>query len=139
MAKPKTRDKFTLVMIGLIIFLLVASFAAIWFYRHEQTRTPLRQSYTMIGPMVVSTEEYSVGANMALETSAENAEWAKKNQPAIRAVIEKTLGLLDAQQVHLPGGVAAVQVALTEAVNKSMKTDKVEQIFLTDFLLQTGV
>ncbi len=139
MAKPKSRDRFTLIAIGLIIFLLLASFAAVWFYRHEQAKTAIRQNYTMVGPLVVSTDEYSVGTSMALETSAENAEWASKNQPAIRAVIETTLRSLDAQQVHLPGGLAALQVALTEAVNKGMKTDKVEQILLTDFLLQTGV
>ncbi len=139
MPKPKSRDKFTLIAIGLIIFLLVASFAAVWFYRHEQGKTSLRQNYTVVGPLVVSTDEYSVGTSMALETSAGNAEWARNNQSAIRAVIETTLRSLDAQQVHLPGGLAALQVALTAAVNKSMKTDKVEQILLTDFLLQTGV
>ncbi|MDY7573167.1 flagellar basal body-associated FliL family protein [Actimicrobium sp. CCI2.3] len=139
MATPKSRDKVTLIAIGLIIFFLVASFAAVWFYRHEQARIVLRQNYTVVGPMVVSTDEYSVGTTMALETSAENAGWASKNQPAIRAVIETTLRSLDAQQVHLPGGLAALQVALTAAVNREMKTDKVEQILLTDFLLQTGV
>ncbi|MFT5962042.1 MAG: flagellar basal body-associated protein FliL [Burkholderiaceae bacterium] len=137
--KPKSRDKFTLVTTGLVILLLVASFAAVWFYRQNQLKTDLRQNYTLVGRMVVSTDEYSVGTDMALETSAENAEWASRNQPAIRAAIETTLRSLDAQQVRLPGGLAALQVALTAAVNKSMKTDKVEQILLTDFLLQTGV
>ncbi|MFT5588482.1 MAG: flagellar basal body-associated protein FliL [Bradyrhizobium sp.] len=139
MAKPKSRDKFTLIATGLIIFLLVASFAAVWFYGNERGKTSLRQNYTVVGPLIVRTDEYSVGTRMALETSAENAEWASKNQPAIRAVIETTLRSLDARQVHLPGGLAALQVALTAAVNKGMKTDKVEQILLTDFLLQTGV
>lgn len=139
MAKSDSRDKFTLVTAGLVILLLVATFAAIWFYRQDGPKTEVRQNYTMVGPLVISTDEYSVGTRMALETSAGDAKWASQNQPAIRAVIESTLRSLDAEQVHMPGGLAALQVALTEAVNKSLKTDKVERILLTDFLLQTGV
>lgn len=139
MAKPEPRDKFTLVTAGLVILLLVAVFVAIWFYRQDKLKTDLRQNYTVVGPLVISTDEYSVGTRMALETSANNAKWASENQPAIRALIESTLRSLDAEQVHAPGGLAALQLALTEAVNKGLKTDKVEQILLTDFLLQTGV
>ncbi|NDP59374.1 MAG: flagellar basal body-associated FliL family protein [Oxalobacteraceae bacterium] len=139
MAKSDSRDKFTLVTAALVILLLVATFAAIWFYRQDRLKTEVRQNYTMVGPLVVSTDEYSVGTRMALETSSGDAKWASQNQPAIRAVIESTLRSLDAEQVHMPGGLAALQVALTDAVNKSLKTDKVERILLTDFLLQTGV
>lgn len=139
MAKPNSDNRFTNIAITLILLLLVAVFAALWFYRIRTPVADSRVNYAIVGPLVISTDDYSLGTRIAIQTTLNDTEWAAKNQPAMRTLIETTLRSVDPEQVRKSGGLAALQLLLKDIVNQGLQTKKVEQILLTDFLLQTDV
>ena len=132
------RDNFVTTTTTVIVALLLAVFAAIWFLLDDH-RTDNQRSYTDVGPLLISTENYSVKARIAVQTRKEDAAWAAQNQAALRRIVEAELSLIVPEKIHAPGGLAELQRSLKEATNRGLSTHKVEQILLTDFLLQTDV
>ena len=133
------RDRFVTVTISVMIALLLCAFAASWlWWRHTHPAT-IVPDYAMLGPLVVTTEAYSVSTRIALQSGEADAEWVKQHDAALRKILESTLMTLQPQQVHAPGGLAALQGQLLEAIHRQLSTNKVEQLLLTDFILQTDV
>ena len=139
MAHTPKRDRFVTHTTLAVVSLLLLAFAGFaWYWRGVQ-RPDMAARYAIVGPLTISTEGYSTSARVAVQTSTADAEWAIANQAALRRAIETTLTALDPQQVHAPGGLQALQRQLTDAANQALHTDKVKQMLLTDFILQTGV
>lgn len=138
-SKTLTRDKFvTNATIGVVLALVTAF--AIFGWRWRPARPPDRAfGYAIVGPLRVSTDAYSVAARIAVQTSKSDAAWADVNRAALQKIIESRLAAVDPTQVRAPGGLLQLQRTLKDAANRDLKTDKVEQILLTDFVLQTDV
>lgn len=139
MAKPTERDKFVTVTASVIVIALLILLTALWFFVYRENPVEASVNFAIIGPIVSGADGYSVSTRVAVQTSKENAEWAEKNRAAVQRVIESTLIDLDPAQVHAVGGLLQLQQRLQETIKRELHTDKVEQILLTDFLLQTGV
>lgn len=134
---PIRRDRFVSVAISAMVVVLLCAFAATWFWwqqRHPATITP---EYAALGPLIVSTDAYSVSARIALQSGNADAEWFKKNDAALKRVLQSALMTLNPQQVHAPGGLVTLQSLLLKTIHDQLSTDKVDQLLLTDFILQT--
>lgn len=122
-------------MIGALLCAFVASWLW-WRAAHPSTSAP---DYALIGPITVSAEAFSVSTQIALKTVGADADWIKKNNPALRKIVETTLLSLEPQRVHMPGGLLAVQAQLLGAIQQQLKINTIEQLLLTDFVLQSDI
>lgn len=136
---PTRRDRFITVTISVMIALLLCAFAASWMWWRHTHPASIVPDYVMLGPLVVTTEAYSVSAHIALQSGDADVEWVRQHDAALRKVLTSTLMTLQPQQVHAPGGLAALQRQLLEAIHRQLSTNKIEQLLLTDFILQTDV
>ena len=139
MAQSPKRDRFVTTTTVVVVSVLLLAFAGLsWYWRAAPSVGP-GQGYAIVGPLTISTDKYSVAARIAVQTSKVNADWAAANQAALRKVVETKFAALDPQQVHAPGGLSSLQQQLKDAANQALHTDKIEQVLLTDFILQTDV
>lgn len=125
------------VAISAMIIVLMGAFIATWFWWRQNHPALITPDYVALGPLIVSTDTYSVSARIALQSDSADAEWVKQNDAALRRVLQAALMTLDPQQVHSPGGLAALQARLLKTIHEQLSTDKVELLLLTDFILQT--
>ena len=141
MASPAPRDKFVTTSTLVIVTLLLAMAGAIALYWNgTRHRAPEADSaYATVGPLTVGTQAYSVRAQLAVQTRRDDAQWARQHQSELARVVEGALSTLDPQQVHRPDGLASLERSLRATLNLALHTDKIERIWLTDFLLQTDV
>ena len=139
MAQTPRRDRFVTNTTIAVVGLLLLAFAAFGWYWRGMQPADVAVRYAIVGPLTISTDGYSVAARLAVQTSKANADWANTNRPALRRIIETTLTAVDPQQIHAPGALQSLQRQLKDAANQALHTDKVEQILLTDFILQTDV
>ncbi|MEC5215279.1 flagellar basal body-associated protein FliL [Actimicrobium sp. GrIS 1.19] len=138
-AKAANNDMFVIVTIAVILTALLGIFGATWYFRSYVPEQKTLQAFTLIEPLVISTDTYSLAAKIAIQTNRSNQQWATENKPAILTTIKGILDGLEPAGVHAPGGLATLQTVLKDAVNKRFKTTNVEQVLFMDFLLQTGV
>lgn len=139
MPKPAPRDQFVTTTTIVIVALLLLSFGVFGLYWQGLRHVDESVSYAIVGPLTISTEAYSMAARVAVQTSKDNADWARKNQAALRRIIEIELAAVNPQKVHAPGGLLMLQHILKEAAIRDLRTDKIEQMLFTDFILQTDV
>jgi flagellar basal body-associated protein FliL len=137
MPTPIRRDRFVTVAISAMIIVLMGAFLATWFWWQQNHPARILPEYAALAPLVVSTDAYSLSARIALQSGSGEADWVKKNDAALRRVLQTALMTLDPQQVHGPGGLVALQVRLLKTIHEQLSTDKIEQLLLTDFILQT--
>ncbi len=120
-----------------MIVVLLCAFLATWFWWRQQHPSTSSPEYATLGPLIVSTDAYSVSTRIALQSGGADAEWVKKNDAALKRVVQSALSTLNPQQVHAPGGLVALQSHLLKAIHQQLSTDKVEQLLFIDFILQT--
>lgn len=137
MTQINKRDRFVTIAIGVIVTVLVCALGAGWVWWRQANPSIAAPAFTVIGPIVSSTEKYSVSARIALQTGGDNAEWVKKNNTVLRGILEAALQSLEPRQVHATDGLLAVQTQLLSAIEQQLNTDKIEQLLLTDFILQS--
>lgn len=139
MAKPVTRDKFVTNTTIAMVLVLVIAFALFGWYWQQARSNDGAFGYAIVGPLTISAPDYSVAARVAIQTRKSDAAWALANRAALQKIIESQLAAVDPVRVRAPGGLLQLQRNLKDAANRDLKTDKIEQILLTDFLLQTDV
>jgi flagellar basal body-associated protein FliL len=134
-----TADKSVKITITLLIGALVIGFAAIGLWWQSGRAATPSVSYLLIGPLVVSDARFSLKASLAIQINTDHADWAKQHQAALRQQIETALLALEPEQVRAPGGLQALQTQLNNTLARQPGNQNVEQILLTDFILQTDV
>ena len=139
MASSNRRDRFVFIAISAIVGVLLCAFVGTWFWWRQSHPASVVLDYAMIGPLVVSTDAYSVSTRLALQSDSADAAWIKQHDAVLRRTLESALMSLDPQQVRAPGGLAALQLRLLETIHRQLATEKIEQLLLTDFILQTDV
>lgn len=136
MPTPLRRDRFVTVAISTMIIVLMGAFLATWFWWQQNHPERITPDYAALAPLTVSTDAYSVSARIALQSDRADVEWIKKNDAALRRVLLAALMTLEPQQVHAQGGLAVLQSHLLKTIHEQLSTDKIEQLLLTDFILQ---
>jgi hypothetical protein len=118
--------------------LLLIGFAAAWLYLQYAERQRLASSYTSVQPVAISRDGHSIAATFAIRTSKANARWALQNRIGIQAALHQALLGVDPVQARAPGGLRKLQQDMHEALNDLLKTDKVQEVMITDFLVSEG-
>lgn len=135
-AKSNASDNATLYLAAAIVVVLLVSLAAAWFYVQSQPRLEVRAAFVDTGPMIVSVDGYNIATRMSVQTSKADGDWASRNRSALIQAMQNALTTSNPQTMQTPQGLQALQSSLTEAGNNAMKTGKIQNVLLTEFLIQ---
>lgn len=128
-------------MLGYVVaalVLMVVGFAGVWFFQQYRDQAALAQTqnaYTPPVPIITQTGKNSVAAKFVIGTSLADIDWVQENRKALEDVFQATLADTDMKHVLAPGGLLGLQERLREAGNAALKTDKLREVLLTDFLV----
>lgn len=124
------------IAVGIALFCLVLGFVLVWsgFDIAPKTQSPV--AYVSFGPMVTRVPGYAFSTTMAVQTSAADAKWTTQNRKAISAVLQEALAKVDPHALRTPDGLAGLQETLKLATNRTLQTEQVQNVLLTDFVLE---
>lgn len=140
MAKPapKQGDHFILYTVGGALLFVLIGFAVAWFYFKQSAHLEPRVAYVTFGPMVVRASDYSIRTSLAVQTASEQESWVEDNKPRVEFALQDALSRIDERRVRQPDGIAYLQNTLRDDVNRDLKTGNVQEILLTDFIIQSN-
>ncbi|MBC7499465.1 MAG: flagellar basal body-associated FliL family protein [Herminiimonas sp.] len=137
MLKPK-KERSIVVTASLVVAALVVAFAMTWIYLQYASKVRVDVAYAPFKPVVVRAQDYSIAASFVLQTSTADAAWVAKNQKQLEAVLQEALNEADANGIRAPNGLQALQVSLRNISNEALQTTKIQQVLLTDFIIQSN-
>lgn len=135
MARAKQSDNFAAYILITIICAVVCV-AMMWMYFDYKQRTASYLAYSDFGPIVARGSDFSIRASVAVQTRNEDTSWIEKNKKAVNMALQAALASADPVRVRAPEGVTYIQGMLRESVNASLGTQYVQEILLTDFIVQ---
>lgn len=135
MAKGGQSDNFA-VSILIVIVCAAICVAMMWMYFDYKQRTASHIAYSNFGPMVVRSSDFSIRATIAVQTRNADLSWLQDNESAVNFALQAALAKADPVRVRTADGVAYVQTLLRDSVNGALGTQAVQDIVLTDFLIQ---
>jgi flagellar basal body-associated protein FliL len=137
MARAKQSDNFAAYILITVVCAVICV-AMMWMYFDYKQRTASYLAYSDFGPIVARGADFSIRASVALQTRNEDTSWVEKNKKAVNTALQAALASADPARVRTPGGLTYVQEMLRDAVNASLGTQNVQDILLTDFIIQTN-
>jgi flagellar basal body-associated protein FliL len=141
MLKARQSGNLMLTVLGgtLAIAAVVAIGIAIaWFYFKPSAQQLSSIAYSNFGPMVVRSSQLSIKASVALQTHKEEAAFVERNKAALDIALQAALANVDPQRVRTPDGAAYVQEMLRDVANATLKTRSVQEVLLTDYVVQSN-
>jgi flagellar basal body-associated protein FliL len=136
--KEKQSDNFTLYVVGGALAVVLVGFVVAWFYFQQSRQMEPTVAYSTFGPMVVRASEFSVRATVTVQTDNDHASWMDANKKQLDYALQTALGQIDPDKARKPDGITYLQTTLQQATNGALKTNNVQQILLTDFIIQTN-
>lgn len=132
------RDRLLPYAIVATIAVLAIGFPLARMYMQHVDRQNREIRFLQLPSIAISRDGHSIAASFAIRTSAGDAEWAKKNKPALEQVMQRALMALDPVSASAPGGLKAFQDTLRDASNSTLQTSQVQEVLITDFLVSEG-
>jgi flagellar basal body-associated protein FliL len=86
----------------------------------------------------VRGDDYSLRATLTVQTSTEQESWLNGNQAQLSAALQNALTKADPARIRKPDGVTYLQDMLRDTTNSSLHTKNVQEILLTDFVIQSN-
>jgi flagellar basal body-associated protein FliL len=121
--------------VGFALFLLVLGFVLSWFYM-QSSSTPLPEiEFAKTGTMEVHNRGYTISANVAVQTSTDDAHWARQNMKTFTEISRRDLAALDPDQLRTTEGIRALQQSLKDEINGAFKPPRVTNVYLTDLMM----
>jgi hypothetical protein len=138
LVKKKGNDTRIAYYAGIAVACLVLGFLIGWgYFKTLQPRTGADVAFAIIGPLNISTQGYSFSATLALQTRSDDADWAKKNMPALSDALHQALFNSDPKIMRTPAGLVTLQSALARTLNGGADQPRVQQVLFTDLTLQS--
>lgn len=125
-----------LVGIVAVMIAIAAGIGFAWYYLQADKKHVPPIAYTSFEPIVVRASAFAVKTTIVLQTSPEEAAWVQSNKPALKVALQTALNSADVERVKSPEGIAYVQGLLRDAANKSLQTRSVQEVLLTDYVVQ---
>ncbi len=131
MAKRSEKEYFLAFTVIVVLALLVTGFYFAWI--SKQRHVPV--AYEKFSEIVVTNESYSIKTDIAVQVASENEEWLKKHKASIESILKNALANADPKVATGPNGLFALQKSLKSASNRAFKTNMIQNVFFTDFVL----
>ncbi len=137
-SKRSAHDKHLATVVGIVLAILAAGFAGVWFYLKHMEQLSAEVSYLRMPPIAISRSGHSISATVAIKVSGADAKWASENKRALDQIMQRVLLETDPQRALAPNGLLTLQDTMRAASNVALHTDKVQEILITDFLVSEG-
>lgn len=134
--KPKQADNFILYVVGGALAFVLLGYGIAWFYFQQNNPPGSPVVYATFGPTVVRAPTFSIKATIVVQADRDDAVWLDKNNEKLDLALKNALAKADPVMVHKPDGVVYMQGMLRDAANGALKTKNVQEILLTDFIIQ---
>ena len=132
MAKKRSeKEYFVAFTVLTVLTILLAGFYFAWI----SIQHPDPVAYAKFNAIVVTNQNYSIKTDIAVQVSSENESWLKKNKASLENVLRNSLAEVDSKITTGPNGLQMLQESLKNAVNSAFKTDRIQNVFFTNFLL----
>ena len=135
MAKAKQIDT-NVIIIGAALAIVLVGMVSVWLYFSYSARPVSPSTYTSLDPVVVRSSEFAIKATIAVQTRKEDAKWLANNKKELNFALQAALANADLTRLREPEGVTYVQTMLRDAGNTALNTRNIEEVLLTDFIVQ---
>jgi flagellar basal body-associated protein FliL len=134
--KPGNDNRLAYIL-SIALFLIVMAFLLVW----AQIQLPKRTyqpdiAYTEFNALRVHNHGYAMLANFSVQTAGSNAGWVRRHEKEIREVLRHAFANAEPEKLRNPEGMTALQGMLRDAVNAVYPDAHIENVLLTDFILQ---
>jgi flagellar basal body-associated protein FliL len=140
MAKPAQprRDNIVLYAVGGALTFVLIGFVVAWFYFKQSAHLEPQVAYVSFGPLVVRASHYSIRTSVAVQTANSQESWVQDNKQQVELALQEALSGIDQDRARQPDGVAYLQTVLRDRVNAQLHTKNVQDVLLTDFIIQSN-
>ncbi|GIZ51719.1 hypothetical protein [Noviherbaspirillum aridicola] len=138
MPKPTARDRSVRNTVLVSIVALIVGFGAIWLYFERAQRLQAEVHYLTLPRVAISRDGHSMAATVAIRTDGTAADWAAGNRRGLEEAVKVALMQADPVASRGPRGIRQLQQDIAETCNQLLKTDKVREAVVTDFLVSEG-
>lgn len=138
MAGKPVRDRSVRNAVLLSVLGLVISFGAVWLYFERAQRLGAEVRFLTLSRVAISRDGHSMAATVAIRTDGNAAGWAADHQRGLEEAVKVALMEADPVASRGPDGIAQLQRDITDTCNRLLKTDRVQQAVVTDFLVSEG-
>lgn len=134
-SKARQSDNTAAYLLLAVVTIVVCGFMA-WMYWQYKERENVAVAYTTIGPIVVRGAEFSLRASVAVQTRQADSDLIGGQAKNIDFSLQSALIDLDPLRVRQADGLSYVQQTLKTAVSMVTGAQVVEDVLLTDFIIQ---
>jgi len=136
MSKTSSQDNLFAYVAAAVVVSLVAIFVFTWSKARSVDSFRPEVAYSKFGPYQVETQNFSITASIAVQTSRGDATWPDSNRQTLNVIFKKVLAATDMKILKSPNGLQQLQEALTAGCNAEMHAQHVQAILLTDFVVE---
>lgn len=135
--KKKGNDHRMAYIAGAVLTCLVLAFVIGWgYFKPLQEPAGTDVAFTTVGPLIIASHGYAFSATLAVQTTADDGDWAKKNVKKMTDALHQTLFDTDPAAMRDPSGLVKVQHALEQVLNRTFDQARVQRVLFTDFVIQ---
>lgn len=136
MSQTTERDNFFAYTAATVVVCLAAIFIFTWSQTRSRRVEP-EVSFSAFGPYQIETQDLSISAKLAVQTSRADASWPNSNRETLNTVFKHILEATDPKILKGPHGLQQLQDQLTQGCNEELHTKYVQAVLLTDFVAQS--
>lgn len=133
-SKASSDNRLILYSLVIVPLVLVAGFAGTWWYMQHAAELRSQVAYTPPLEVAITSDDYSMAATVAIKTSAADSEWARQTRQVLEALVRERMSDADPKRLLAPNGLKDWQEALRDESNARLRTDKVQEVLITDFV-----
>jgi flagellar basal body-associated protein FliL len=137
MSKATSQDNFVAYITAAVVVSLVCIFVFTWSQTRSRSQARPEFSYSLFGPYQIETQNFSISASLAVQTSRGDAGWPNSNRQTLNIIFRKVLADTDLKTIKAPDGLQRLQDALTKGCDTELHTNLVQAVLLTDFVVQS--
>jgi flagellar basal body-associated protein FliL len=135
-AKTAAQDYSIVYAVGIALFCLILGFVLVSSGLRHSQRVKSTVAYAHLEPVLVRVQGYAFSASIAIQTSAGDAKWAARNRHTLSDLFQTEMAKANPQQLRAPNGLLPLQETLKQAANTALHTEQVQNVLITDFLME---
>lgn len=128
-------DKFTMYVTAFV--LVVFCIAAFVIYQNRFSgRNAANLTYVELKQTIVNDQGVVARMAVTVQVNIGDEDWLKEHERAMNDMFKKEIATMDVDSLRSKDGFNEIQAELKRRFNLEFKTDKVQEVMVTDLLLQ---
>ncbi len=137
MKKKQPKDNVLAYTAAIAVASAVIIFVIGWAYFNPLSQAPEQNAaFVQVEPVRVQNLGYTFVAELAIQTSKDDARWARKHQKELNTALQQALMNIDPKLLRTPTGLQSMQASLAATLNRSLDQPRIQRVLFTDFISQ---